>query len=62
MYVYMHVCMDIYICRGSEYKCHGNEYIPVSYGIFTFWWENTFITPLLMTSLGYVTNNIINPC
>ena len=23
-------------CCRSEYKCCGNEYIPVSYGIFTF--------------------------
>ena len=49
-------------CYGSEYKYRGNEYIPSSYGIFTFWQENTFITPLLMMTLCYVTNNIINPC
>ena len=49
-------------CHGSEYKYCRNEYIPSSYEIFAFWWENKFITPLLMTSLCYVTNNIINPC
>ena len=54
----MYVCM----CCRSEYKYHGNEYIPASYRIFTFWQENTFITLLLMMSLHYVTNDIINPC
>ena len=49
-------------CCGSEYKYCRNEYIPSSYGIFIFWWENTFITPLLMMSLCYITNNVINPC
>ena len=46
-------------CHRSEYEYCGNEYIPISYGIFAVWQENTFITPLLMTSLHYVTNNVI---
>ena len=48
-------------CHGSEYKYCRNECIPISYRIFTFWWENTFITPLLMISLCYVTNKHHKP-
>ena len=44
--------------RG-EYEYHGNGYIPISYGIFVFLQENTFITPLLMMSLCCITNDII---
>ena len=46
-------------CHGSEYEYHRNEYIPICYGVFAFWWENTFITPLLMMSLCYATNDVI---
>ena len=62
IYVARHVHVYACMCCGSEYKYCRNEYIPSSYGIFTFWWENTFTTPLLMMSLCYITNNIINPC
>ena len=64
IYVYIFLCMNVcmYMCCKSEYKYCKNECIPVSYGIFTFWQENTFITPLLMMSLHCITNNIINPC
>ena len=47
-------------CCRSEYEYRRNEYIPISYGIFTFWQENTFITLLLMMSLHYITNDVTN--
>ena len=36
-----------------------NGYIPISYEIFIFLWENTFITPLLMMSLHCIINDVI---
>ena len=37
----------------------GMGYIPISYRIFIFLWENTFITPLLMASLCCVIDDVI---
>ena len=48
-----------YMCHGGEYEYCGNRYISISCGIFMFLWENTFITPLLMASLHYITSDII---
>ena len=46
LYTYLNVYITIaymhrhtYICHRSEYEYRGNEYIPISYGIFAFWWE-----------------------
>ena len=41
-----HLLDNIYICHGGEYEYCGNRCISISYGIFMFLWENTFITPL----------------
>ena len=46
-------------CHGGEYEYCGNRYISISYGIFMFFWENTFITPLLMMTLHYVIGDVI---
>ena len=46
-------------CHRGEYNYCGNGCIPISYGIFVFLQENTFITPLLMMSLHCITNDII---
>ena len=39
-------------CHGSEYEYHGNEHIPISYGIFAFWQEKylhySFLNDVIM--------------
>ena len=35
----MHECLGVCMCHGSEYEYRGDEYIPISYGIFAFWQE-----------------------
>ena len=54
-----HYTAYIYICHEGEYNYCGNGYISISYGIFTFLQDNTFITPLLMMSLCCVIKDII---
>ena len=46
-------------CHRGECEYCGNGYIPISYGIFIFFQENTFITPLLMASLCCIINDVI---
>ena len=46
-------------CHRGEYEYCGNGNSPISYGIFIFLWENTFITPLLMISLCYIIDDVI---
>ena len=58
---YRHSSSDIYsyICHRGEYEYCGNGYIAISYRIFIFLQENTFITPLLMVSLCCIIDDII---
>ena len=46
-------------CHRGEYEYCGNRYTSISYGIFMFLWENTFITPLLIASLHYIIDDVI---
>ena len=65
IYMYIYIYTYIYICHGGEYKYCGNRYISISYGIFMFLQENTFITPLLIVSLHCVIDDVIGhhkPC
>ena len=47
------------ICHRGEYEYCRNRYTSISYGIFMFLQENTFITPLSMVSLCYIIDDVI---
>ena len=46
-------------CHEGEYEYCGNRYTSISYRIFMFFGENTFITPLLRASLHYIIDDAI---
>ena len=57
MHIYMYIYA--YISHSGEYEYCRNRYISISYGIFMFLWENTFITPLSMVLLCYIIDDVI---
>ena len=60
MHIYIFIYMHIYV-GGMSMNAMGMSIHPFPIGIFIFWHENTFITQLLMMSLCYITNDIIDP-